>query len=284
MVLMVVWAVTTATLKVDGNGTCPTPQQVQHQLAELLPAGARSDHLASIHTHDATLLLELRDADGTSLASKALELRPSCEALAEISAVVLAAWEAQFAEHTPAAREVADAVKEPVAEPAMQEVPDEQPSRWPGLEGGGALLFSYGGSVGAGGIAHITNTPQGSAWGVEFIGLLGGVQQLGGGPTGIDWVRLGLGAGPRLRLIDATVRIDAHAEVLVAKLSTRRGPTNWSNSELDIGVLGGVRAVLTGHIAKPWLGLGVFAWPKSHPFELPVVEGVLFLGLSLGAP
>lgn len=93
---MPVWALTLrvwlAAVPVEVTGdACPSREAIEAHLATLAPAP--SSNRARVSRADTALQLELRDASGALLASRTLAVTGGCDALAEVAATVIAAWE-----------------------------------------------------------------------------------------------------------------------------------------------------------------------------------------------
>lgn len=240
----------------------------------MLPPDFEVSHTASIEQRDGDVEVTLRDSAGATLASKAFAARPSCGEMAEILAVVLAAWEAEFSERVP---ETPTAGPTEIKEPAPPEGNPESRPRVRGLEMGisFSVLKTLGAQWGTEIAVNFSYLPVGSRWGVDFYGMTGAY-----GATGIH---LGVGLGPRFRIIDSAIRLDANAALLATSLAL----SNYgeaARAEFHTGAMVGLRAQFGAGIWKPSVGLIATAWPMSHDDALPVFNFGLTVGSSWGAP
>jgi hypothetical protein len=108
------------------------------------------------------------------------------------------------------------------------------------------------------------------------------------------WTRAEFQAGPRFRTGEGRLRIDLHAEALVAAaIAAGSGyPNDLSDLGMDLGVGAGVRALLCGRRHAFWLEIAASGWPHrttlriegipSMGYELPALHISVILGASLG--
>lgn len=280
--------VVSASLKVEGASTCPTPAQVQAKLNELLPAQSSSGHLALIEPSSGGVRIVLRNGSGAELAKKDFEKRTACAALAEIAAVVLAAWETEFAERVPEPIQelparVALKPRPLSAEPRVEEAPPPRPSA-PSPQGqfeaGAAALVSFPGGVAAGIALHGAYLFGENPLGIELMANVATPRDLLIGSGHAYWHRWSVGIGPRVRLLKARLDLDAYAHLLGALLTLRGSGFAENSTVIDAepGVSAGLRASLSGSRWRPWLGLGAVFWPKVHAVN------ILTLGDPTGTP
>src|SRR6478736_5592729 len=95
--MLLVLAVASVVVTVEGDTTCPTPARVSEVLVPLLADTAPLDepHRAVLAKHSDGIDVELRTGHGRSLGKRTFESTPaSCEELASAIAVTIATWEA----------------------------------------------------------------------------------------------------------------------------------------------------------------------------------------------
>jgi hypothetical protein len=85
-----------AALSLQDEVTCPDTAAVLDRLHRIAPQALEADHVAHLRQVEGELMLELDDPGGATLASRRLPVSRDCDQLAEVVAVTLAAWEAQF--------------------------------------------------------------------------------------------------------------------------------------------------------------------------------------------
>ncbi len=270
--------VASAALTIEGRSTCPSPREVASKLEGLLPLDLGLSRTATLEQREDEVQLTLRDAVGTVLATKVFHARGTCGELAEISAVVLAAWEAEFAERAP---EVPDTPEDATANaPPKNTVPASDRTVVPGLEMGVGMMASWGSgrSGWSGGVVMpLSYMFENSRWGVELYGYFMGTKS----PAPIrEGQRIGAGIGPRLRLVDRKIRLDAHLALLGTSFTSIGAPD--SDSRFDPGALVGLR-VIFGRVWRPWLGVSGTVWPQWRNWPMPMMELSFCWGLSLGS-
>ncbi len=278
-----------AALSIEGGAHCPTPSEVMSRLDGLLPADVGFSRTATIENRVGEVHLTLHDAVGTVLASKVIRARPLCSELAEISAVVLAAWEAEFAERAPELPEASQSPDVPrarVSNGKTNAAAPDGPTQAEGLEFGGGPLVSLapGQGWGGGGVIQVSYLPEGGRWGAElYVLLASGTYSVSNDPAhDFSVLRVGAGMGPRFRIIDRAIRLDVHAALMATSLT--RGHPALATSSFDTGLIVGARALLAVGAWKPWLGFTVSLWPTLHPVPVPILETAFCLGGSFGAP
>lgn len=266
--------VASAALTIEGRSTCPSPREVASKLEGLLPLDLGISRTATLEQRQGEVQLTLRDAVGTVLASKVIPARPSCSELAEISAVALAAWEAEFAERVPI---IFDAPKTAAAQtPAKKEAVASDRTVVPGVEIGLGVIASWGNGWSGGAVMPLSYMFENSRWGIEVSGYFMGTKSFA--PVR-DGQRIGAGIGPRVRLVDRQVRLDAHLSVLSTSFTMTR--TADTVTRFDPGALVGLR-VIFGKVWRPWLGVTGTVWPQWSNGPMPIVEFSFCWGLSLG--
>ncbi|MBX7114252.1 MAG: hypothetical protein K1X64_07935 [Myxococcaceae bacterium] len=267
VVIAAVLLMASATLTIEGRTTCPSPREVASKLEGLLPLDLGISRTATLEQRAGEVQLTLRDAIGTVLATKVIRARPSCSELAEIAAVVLATWEAEFAERAPEVpeapqSEAAHAPEKPVEAAAGRAVV-------PGIELGFGLTLSWRRFGLSGAVMPMSYMFEESRWGIEVYGYLA-----------LEGPRVGVGIGPRFRLVDSKVRLDAHLALLGTSLTMVGPPATFTR--FDPGALVGLR-VIFGRMWRPWLGVTGSVWPPWRNEPPPMFEVSFCWGISLGS-
>ena len=310
---------------VSGTASCPDPVEVAERLRLLLPDAAEntSPDRAVLSAEGETIRIELRRDDGGLLGERHLSASASCRDLAAAVAAVIAAWEAEFRPamvpspefdhqsapshslppprlpppHSPSPRQEPPPEPPPPPPPPPHPLPPPVPPPPPT-----SAVFDLGAGAGMSWASSLAPTLalQGSGAPAGWrLGLRAALQVdwLRTSPLGLGdahWTRAELQAGPRFRAGGGRLRIDLHAEALVAAaIAAGSGyPTNLSDFGVDLGVGAGVRALLCGRGHAFWLEIAASAWPHrtmlriegipSVGYELPALHIGVILGASLG--
>ena len=315
---------------VSGTATCPDPAEVAERLRRLLPDAAEgtSPDRAVLSTEGETIRIELRRDDGGLLGERHLSASASCRDLAAAVAAVIAAWEAEFRTamapspefnrqsapihllpaprlpppHAPSPRQ------EPPPAPPPPELPPPPPPPPHPLPPPAppflppSAVFDLGAGAGLSWASFLaptlalqgTGSPAGWRWGLRAALQ---VDWLRTSPIGLGnarWTRAEFQAGPRFRAGGGRLRIDLHAEALLAAaVAAGSGyPNDLSDFGMDVGAGAGVRALLCGRRHAFWLEIAASGWPHrttlriegipSMGYELPALHINVILGASLG--
>lgn len=83
-----------AVLRVQSDGTCPSPEAVAASVQSIVELSEASEHeiYATVQRDGAWLDLRLLQANGTALGERRVEASDDCQAQARTAAVVIAAW------------------------------------------------------------------------------------------------------------------------------------------------------------------------------------------------
>jgi hypothetical protein len=268
-------------LSVRGGASCPSAAAVTARLRELQAVTLTGAHGVQLQEDADGVRISLEGADGVQLGERYLSRGGSCETMAGAVAVIVSAWEGELA-------------------------PGEVPAP-SGLELGQDAAATISGGVGYElGASAFGSYSDGFAPGVLVVGsigprqgrlaawlTLGGVdgRELALGSGTARWQRLWLSAGARLRLLDSSVVLEAHAEAVGALLLLHGTgfPTVFSEVDFDPGASAGLRLGASLRDWMPWLGLTGIGWLRSQSVRvaglaqsanLPRYEVFLAAGLS----
>jgi hypothetical protein len=275
------------------SDACPSSQEVVRALVPLLPslpAGAAPD-LARVVQRATSLHIELHSPDGVAIAERDLESTGSCAELAQIVAVVIAAWESDV--HPAFAKPMTEATSSP--EPIIDATPATVRRSSYDLAAGGGVSISE--STVAGVALAFAWAPHGTGFALRFGGM--GESQhdvsLGQGQaqwrrwigsTEVGW-RIGLGASV----------VDLHGGLLFGFLTASGNgfSPNSQASSFSPGLTVGARwAVWPGRVVGLWLGVAGLGFQRSQALvvsppsqsqqEVPHFQGLVTLGLAAGRP
>jgi hypothetical protein len=300
--VLVLWLAQSG-MEVTGDSTCPTPAEVQDQLAALAPATDGDAtakpplHRVNISGAGPSVQVELLDLDGRLVADRTLERTGSCSDVAEAVAVILAAWEAKLNPNvaTPVVRAPDAQPYQPVSSPVVESV-KPQPSRPAAYDGGLAVLVSSaGGDAALGGRLEGCLFPAGRSLGLDVAlsATATHTQSIATPASAAQWTRAALSAGPTYRLRRNALMLDLHAGPVLALLHVQGAGLSpaASDTSAQLGVQAGFRALWARSIAAGWLGVDVTTYPGQDRLtignygevgQLPHVDVQITFGLSLG--
>ncbi len=223
-----------------------------------------------LSTEASLLRVRMEDAGGNLVGERTLPSEGSCDARAELVAVVLAAWEEELPTRVatlPEPRPVAVAVSATEGPPpSLQAAVGVGGSLAPESIALGAWTATVEGSLGT----------RAQGWGglLAFAGSSGRRVTLGAGE--IDWLRLSAGVGPRYRLPVKRQRFDFSAELDGAALSLQGVgyATNYRPAGFNLGAGVGVACVFTQTALSPWLKLAGRQWFGTQQAQVNGVEGM----------
>jgi hypothetical protein len=297
-----------APIPVSGETSCPTPAEVARALAPLSPPIAssgdapaeRAEIVADPASGSAALRLRLLSGDGTLLREKVLAARTSCGELAEIAAVVFAAWLAQLHAavdlgiEAPALVQGAtkeEAVPGPARAPTVPppSVAAPWPSaagpvvmrlapsalsgsarRWSEALGAGLLVSSQNAALAPGAALDLRLRPEGLPW-IGVLTLMA-TRSLDRslGPGQARWKWIDLAAGLRRSHTRGRLSLDEGIDLAAGLLSvegvdytTVRGALAW-----DVAGRAGLRFGVSFGRIEPWVGAGVTAWLRRQQIEV----------------
>ena len=270
----------------------------------------------------------MRRDDGGLLGERHLFASASCRDLAAAVATVIAAWEAEFRPalvpspafnrqsaptlppprlpppHSPSPRQEPPPAPPPPELPPLPSPPPPPPPLPPPAPPplSPSAVFDLGAGAGLSWASSLaptlalqgTGSPAGWRWGLRAVLQ---VDWLRTSPLGLGnarWTRAEFQAGPRFRAGGERLRIDLHAEALLAAaVAAGSGyPNDLSDFGMDVGVGAGVRGLLCGRRHAFWLEIAASGWPHrttlriegipSVGYELPALHIGVILGASLG--
>jgi hypothetical protein len=237
------------------------------------------------------LILRLEDRKGTTLASGRLPDSTDCNQLADAAALMLAAWEAEFAREPPPTMAPLPPPREVVSAPPSQAVDAHEKTQSHLDLAALALVTADGQGVGAALDLDATfssflmaillaDTPHSAAF----------------GPGEVRWQRTALGFGGSLHLRPPGWDLSARLFVLGALLA--RWGSGYGVDEgtvsVDLGFGAGLRAGLVLSASVSLLAdLSAVVWPLTQrllvagvpgDFTLPLAQLYLGLGIRYGDP
>jgi hypothetical protein len=282
-------------LDIQGTLTCPTPGEVSHQLARLVPEGKPSERAsrAYLSAGDGFVNIELLDHQGGLMSERRLDRSGSCAELAEAVAVILAAWQAQLSPT------VSPTAMEPSAPTSVLAAPFPAQTK-------PAVLFDAG-------IAALSSIVDGqAAWGAKLEGSLTpfphglgfhvaaslssrhtrSVEALPSTTAEARWLRPALAAGPNLRLQGNRLALDIHGNAVLALLHINGSGLGKSTSDttVQVGMAAGLRGLWTWTGGAVWVGADLFGYPGQDNLtigderkgRLPHLEIQASLGIAMG--
>jgi hypothetical protein len=267
-------------LIIEGNTTCPTPEEVGGAVRPLLReeiSGTNDRLVLSQTSHE--LKIRLLDSRGNLLAARVLPLIPSCEAQAHRVAVIAAAWQA----------ELSDEPLPPAPEVKMSEEPERGARLWPEpapparptpgyFEMG--LRLSY---VPVGGLTTGVQLGGGAVWGrwgIEGSGWLELSRSYDTDQKEGQFFRIAGEFGPTLLVRVDQPEIQLRAQGVASALLANNGVL------FDPGVEIGARLLFGHRPASGFLDATVTLWPQLFTglqgLPLSPLEVFLTVGLILG--
>jgi hypothetical protein len=281
------------------SGACPSAQAIERGLAPLLPPlpAAMAPDVARVSLRGSALHVALQSPDGVVIAERTLEPTGSCADLAQVVAVVIAAWESDV--HPAFVRpqtEIASAAStETVSATPTTGATVPLPARRSSydLAAGGGVSFSE--SAVAGVDVAVTWAPRSSGLALRISGTGESQHHTSLGQGQAQWRRwtgsteLGwrLGYGPAV--------LDLHGGLLFGLLSAQGSgfSPNEQATSFSPGLTAGARAAFwVGRSWGFWLGVVgqafarnqslVLAAPSTSQHELSHFQGLVSLGVAVG--
>ncbi len=302
LAIVILMPLLSAAVRLEGSAVCPAPDRVEERLARILPEAPGPQHVARVDGTGAILVLELATAEGAVLARKELPRRSTCDELAQVSAVIIAAWEARFREGTlvlpeaapplPAAPSVSASPPPPAtpsvpATPPPLEIPPPpaaplppvtpppsalagpvaEPSQLaPSLRVRGELgaVAGFSSRWAIGGLARISVGRE--RWAMVALTLLETPRELTLGEGGVRWSRPLLGAGARWRLLDKGPRLELEGGAAVAWLVLRGTGFARNDTASDIDPAAWAGATLSWRMGswRPFVGALGLLWLREQ--------------------
>lgn len=280
-------------------GACPSAQEIERALGPLLPslpAGVASDR-ARVVQRGTGLHLELQSPDGAAIADRDLEPTGSCAELAQIVAVVIAAWESDV--HPAFAGAPSEIAPNPASEVAAPATPTVEVKaaapRSASYDVAAGAGLSFSDSAAAGVALALTWAP----WGAGLALRVGGVGEtqhdtsLGQGQA--QWRRWVGSTEVGWRLAFGPAVLDVHGGLLFGLLTAQGGgfAPNQQASSFSPGLTSGARVALwAGRSLGFWLDVAglvyqrdqslVVSEPSQKRQKLSRFQGLVSLGVALG--
>jgi hypothetical protein len=281
-------AVLGATLRVEGETSCPAPAQVAADVQKIL--GLSEEYAPKVHatlTPDGAFIdLKLSESDGTTLGERRLEASEDCVVLSRTAAVVLAAWLTdQHPEFLVALPKTADAAGDgtptddngaaPSATPRAGVTPPvatpfaAKPSAAATAKATAAKppthRLALGAAIGGGWASSqfvpgawlgVALDPVTTGWGAQLSAAWLGANSQPLGQHTVSWTRWPLMAGPYRRFVLGTASFELEAGPALGWLRLK-GEDFSANSSPSAASFGGYGALRYMPKADAW-----------HPFVL----------------
>jgi hypothetical protein len=321
---------TTATLvlaslgfSIRGTSDCPSLDDVRARLSEMvmLAEAPRVEERAVVERREGTVHVALESANGQVIGERELAASGSCQELAQVVAVVLAAWlgdthpELVARLPEPSAPPSADPPPSPAASsaapaPAPAKVPEPRAPRASRVEAplehdGGSperrrLVSSaaLGSSVGRYGA--VPGVQVGVAWlsrdsgfGWALSAGISGERERTLGDGLVRWSRWPLTAGPVLRITSERLALELQAGPAVAWLRLAGSGFLGSAPHQDItyGAMAAVRLGWRASVLEPFIGVSPYFWlrpatafvsgPAPLELTLPATEMWFVAGVAV---
>jgi hypothetical protein len=236
---------------IDGDTTCPTPEQVTAALETMLssadPGG--DPHRAHLIASSDRVDIELHSSVGRLLAQRTVTRDGSCDELASAIAVVIATWEAELAGTAPelhvAATTNATTDRAGAADVRTRTTTTRAATEL--IAGGGVLMTADRDGLGFGGLGELAIARANRRVALRFAAIASSPRHERLATGAIAWHRQSLALGARVRLVGAhAIRVDGVADVALGLLTARgEGFTeNRAAYSFDPGVGGGARLVV----------------------------------------
>lgn len=307
-------------LEVRGESDCPGVDEVRARLSAIVPFSEdqRLAERAIIDRQASTIRVRLESADGNVLGERALATDASCEELAQVVAVVLAAWlgdaHPELVARLPAAANessVEPKAPSPSASPstpprkASERAPrarSAEPaprvansSRWQKRLAVAAAVGASAGKFGwvPSATAAVSWSPANSLFGLELSLGISGERQQALGEGQVRWSRFPLTLGPRLRFASERAAFDVLVGPAVAwlRLEGSGFDETAAFSDVSYGAFGALRLGWKAGSLQPFIEAAPHLWlrratavaggPSASELNLPVAELWLLVGLAV---
>jgi hypothetical protein len=279
--ILLLFITATSSIHVAGSGTCPAPEAVQTRLDALVAEPDVAGRSAQLEETSQGLAISILDPAGGIVSRRLLPGDRSCDALAEIAAMILASWLSELR---------SQAVS---AEPLPSEPPPPAPRRPWSWEIGLGLTGSFTGSTFApGGLFQVELGPAQARWALRAVAAYDGARQMSETPLGaVLWQRIAEGLGGGYTLFEPPYALELGGDLLLSEvlLQGQGFPVDDSTASVDPGLDLSARLVLLRGSWHPWIGLWATVWIRQEipqiqgptlTTALPQVEGFLGLGVS----
>jgi hypothetical protein len=277
-----------AGLDVQGNSTCPAPEQVAARLHELLPTSSEGKLDAAVDRTPDTVQVTLR-SEGTLVGEGRLPLSATCDELASASAVMIAAWRGQLA-----APSTAPALSRKVVQ-VRAAAPTETNRRGVGYQLRVAPALFFGDQQAAPG-ASVSGRLGflGSSWTAGLGALVQLPMSIQVGSGFGEWNRFSFHAGPRWTSNSGFAQLELAADGAGALLLYRgRGfDSNLRGSAYQLGFGGSATVSYRAWALRPLISIGALYWPGEQRLRmgnqnasavLPSLEPRVALGAEWGS-
>ena len=221
------------------------------------------------------LRLRLFRSDGTLLSEKQLAAEPSCAAMAETAAVVLAAWAAQLQGDMPYAFEMPARVEQrAVPEPPVVAAPLPAPApaarSWHGTVAAGLLASFQLATFAPAATIDVRARRVDSPWGGKLALFGTGAHTQSLNPGSASWHRIGAAAGILHHQSWGSLSLDEAIDLVPALLLVRGNDYSQTHSTQtwDLGLAAGVRLGLALGRLEPWIELGGTDWLLAQFIEV----------------
>jgi len=310
-----------ATLRVEGETSCPTPTQVAADVQKIL--GLSEEYAPKIHatlTRDGAFIdLRLSESDGTSLGERRLEASEDCVVLSRTAAAVLAAWltdqHPEFLVALPAnpastteantATAVDTTPPPPPAVIPVTQKPNAVAMKNPSARAPSTHRLALGAAIGGGWASSqfvpavwlaLSLDPVTTGWGAQLSAAWLGAhsQPLGTGAGEVSWTRWPLLAGPyrRFALGSGTLELEVGPALGWLRLEGRQFAPNTASShaQASLGGYGALRFMPKAGAWHPFLMAAPVFWPGHVTAEtnnldsqtrLPSVELLFAAGVRI---
>lgn len=264
-------------MTVQGESVCPRPDEVARALDSLLSPGDRGaiHGRAELVPDGPSVRLRLMRPDGTLLSEKQLSAEPSCAAMAETAAVVLAAWAAQLQADMPYVFEMPLRVgKQAAPEQPMVAAASPSPAPaarpWNGTVGAGLFASFQPATIAPALAIDVRARRADSSWGgkLALFGTGAHVQSLD--PGNATWRRIGASAGILHQQSWRSLSLDEVLALVPALLFVQGSDYTEAHSTRtwDLGAETRVRLGLAVGRVEPWIEVGATGWFRSQVIEV----------------
>jgi hypothetical protein len=316
---------TTATLvlaslgfSIRGTSDCPRLEDVHARLSEMvtLSDGQRVEESAVVERRDGSVHVALESANGRVIGERELVAAGSCEELAQVVAVILAAWlgdahpelisrlpesdAPSTADQTPSegVAPAPPASPQTAAPSAIRLEPprrDERAAReWRQL----VSTVALGSSVGQGGVvpgaqAGLAWLGRGSSFGWSLSLGISGARERALGDGLVRWSRWPLATGPVLRIASERLALELQAGPAIAwlRLAGFGFPGSAPHQDVSYGGFAAFRLGWRAATLEPFIGVSPYLWLRpatafvsgGEPLELtlPATEIWFLAGVAV---
>lgn len=281
-----------ASVDVSGDSTCPHPREVSAQLEAFRPATSAAALRALVENKGATgVSVELRNEHGALVGSGMLPVNESCDALANAAAVMIVAWQAHLAAPASVPKLPRTPVREPLVAPSLstRAVPTETGWRFE-VSAAPALVFGGGKAAFAGRVAGNVG-PAASRWSGVLAFTAQTWRDLSVGAGVGQWLRTAVQLGPSLAVVKSPVRFQLGVFGLGSLLAVQgKGfDSNKASSSFELGAGASATAAIPAGSWVPFWAVSTSYWPgpqklavdgSSQSTMVPQLEVSVALGIG----